>query len=255
LERSAAGYLNEIVSAVILSTVPVVASGTVATVALLVWVSWRWRRTREETSSELANRVGEHLRDLTGNPDAGVRYDTVQHRWLAMVPLGRRGTILMPLARRPRDFRGLVAAAYDVFAHGAPDVVADPSDHGDREVLWLDQRRGWRRWTPCEDCGGYWLSLSLDPIFRAVHARMLATCRPRPEHCLHCSTLHAREGEIPGDDLWYDTVTEQWFTWRGFGEEGGGASWPTGISGYYPPPVELDSVRESLLPKPARAVF
>ena len=211
--------------------------------------------SRRETSSELAARVGEHLRNLTGHPDAGVEYDTVQDRWLAMVPLGHRGTILVPLARRPRDFRGLISAAYDVFAHGAPDVVADPRDHGDDEVLWLDRRRGWRRWQPCEECGGYWLSLSLDPVFRAVHARMLATCRPRPETCLNCASVRARGGELPPGDLWYDTVTEQWFTWREFGEDGGGASWPTGIVGYYPPPVELDSVRESLLPRPGRAVI
>jgi hypothetical protein len=242
------------VSGVILATAPLVATGSVAALVVLAWVGKVWRDSRLETSSELAARVAEHLRKLTGHPEAGVAYDAAQHRWLANVPLGHRGTILIPLARRPHDFRGLVAAAYDVFAHGAPEVVADPHDHGDREVLWLDRRRGWRRWMPCEDCGGYWLSLSLDPIFRAVHARMLATCRPRPDECLHCTTLRVRSGELPEDDLWYDTVTEQWFTWRGFGEEGGGASWPTGIVGYYPPPVELDSVRESLLPKP-RAVL
>jgi hypothetical protein len=239
---------------VILATLPLVVGGTVAGTVVLAWVASASRASRRETSTELAARVAEHLRDLTGCPEAGVTYDTVQDRWLAMVPLGRRGTILMPLARRPRDFRGLISAAYEVFANGAPEVVADPAIAGDQEALWLDRRRGWRRWIPCEDCGGYWLSLSLDPLFRAVHARMLATCRPRPVECLHCQALRARQGAVPEADLWFDTVTEQWFTWRGFGEEGGGASWPTGFVGYYPPPVELDSVRESLLPKP-RAVI
>jgi hypothetical protein len=239
---------------VILATMPLVATGTVVGVVVVAWVSSVCRTSRRETSSELAARVAEHLRDLTGCPDAGVLYDTVEHRWLAMVPLGRRGTILMPLARRPRDFRGLIAAAYEVFAHGAPEVVADPNSVRDREALWLDRRRGWRRWLPCDDCGGYWLSLSLDPLFRAVHARMLATCRPRPSRCLHCQALRNRQGEIPEADLWYDTVTEQWFTWRAFGEAGGGASWPTGFVGYYPPPVELESVRESLLPRPRAVV-
>jgi hypothetical protein len=240
---------------VILATAPVVAAGSIVALVTLAWVLTSWRKSRLQTSAELAERVGEHLRDLTGNPEAGVRYDTVANRWLAMVPLGHRGTMLVPLARRPRDFRGLVSAAYDVFAHGAPEVIADPRDHGDREVLWLDRRRGWRRRQLCDECGGYWLSLSLDPIFRAVHARMLATCRPRPAECLNCASLKVRAGAVPSDDLWFDTVTEQWFTWRDFGEVGGGASWPTGFTGYYPPPVELESVRESLLPRPRAAAF
>ena len=225
-------------------------AGSAACALVAVWVLLVCRRSRCERQRELAARVAEHLRRLTGRPEAGVTYDTVQRRWLAHVPIGQRGCALLPLARRPRDFRGLVHAAYELYADGAPEVVGRPDMARDCEVLWRDRARGWRRWLPCEDCGGYWLALSLDPVFEPVHAQMLAVCRGRPDECLQCETLRIRSGEIPSAPLWYDTVTEQWFTWRDFGEAGGGASWPTGIGGYHPPPVELEPVREALTPRP-----